>query len=187
MPKLATVHCRICHQDIDRNTQVENVDWVMPSKNWFYHKTCYEQWAKSRKSLNVKSNLDEQTWFDFLYEYLHRDVLMEINFNKLRSQWRKFVADGFKPKGIFFTVKYYYDIQKGKKESADGGIGIVPYIYKEATEYWVEQENFNRGLVEKIEDQMLSRIERTEIVKIGKVETKEMIRRKKIKYKLEDW
>ena len=36
--------CRICHMPIDKVRQKENIDWIMPSKGWYYHKECYETW-----------------------------------------------------------------------------------------------------------------------------------------------
>jgi len=37
MAKRPTVMCRECRQRFQRDDLVEGVDWVMPSKNWFYH------------------------------------------------------------------------------------------------------------------------------------------------------
>ena len=36
-------HCRICKVEIDK----ENDDWIMPSKNYYYHRKCYEDWKQS--------------------------------------------------------------------------------------------------------------------------------------------
>ena len=42
----------------------------------------------------------------------------------------------------------------------EGGIGIIPYIYTESVEYWVAQENKNKGTIFAIEKQMREREER---------------------------
>lgn len=39
-------------------------------------------------------------------------------------------------KGIYLSLKYWYDVKKNGIERSNGGIGIVPYIYKEASAYW---------------------------------------------------
>ena len=36
--------CRVCDLPIDK----EKDDWVMPSKNWYYHRKCYEEWKKAQ-------------------------------------------------------------------------------------------------------------------------------------------
>ena len=38
------VKCRICGQEFDTNTLTEGEDWIMPSKNWYYHVKCYTDW-----------------------------------------------------------------------------------------------------------------------------------------------
>jgi len=38
--------------------------------------------------------------------------------------------------GIYKTLKYFYDVRGNSIEKANGGIGIVPYVYNEAYTYW---------------------------------------------------
>ena len=85
------------------------------------------------------------------------------------------------PKGIYFTLKYYYEVQKGDRDKALGGIGIVPSIYKEATAYWVELNSRKEGTIEAIVEQIQARATR-EFVPIRRKEEK----KDKARYKLED-
>ena len=39
--KLLPVHCRICGKEINRLLEVDGIDWIMPSKNFYYHLDCY--------------------------------------------------------------------------------------------------------------------------------------------------
>ena len=41
--KLAIVHCRVCGGDIDRNIDLEGKEWIMASRNYFYHR---KKWGK---------------------------------------------------------------------------------------------------------------------------------------------
>lgn len=61
------------------------------------------------------------------------------------------------PKGIYFAVRYYYDILKGNAEKAQGGIGIVPNIYNDSAQYWVDLENKKSGTLEAIVEQIRQR------------------------------
>ena len=36
------VQCRICKEKFDTSQLIKDIDWVMPSKNWYYHKNCYD-------------------------------------------------------------------------------------------------------------------------------------------------
>jgi hypothetical protein len=57
-------------------------------------------------------------------------------------------------KGIFFALKYFYEIKGGDWNKGHGGIGIVPFIYNEACTYWYNREKKTKGVVAEIERQM---------------------------------
>jgi hypothetical protein len=38
--------------------------------------------------------------------------------------------------GIYKTLKYFFEVRGNSLEKANGGIGIVPYVYDEAYTYW---------------------------------------------------
>jgi hypothetical protein len=84
---------------------------------------------------------------------------MKMDFSKIESQWRAFTKPERKmtPKGIYFALRYYYEVQKGDKEKALGGIGIVANIYNDAAKYWVDLENRKAGTLEAIIEQIKSR------------------------------
>lgn len=149
------VHCRICKKSIDRVKEKENIDWVMPSKNYFYHFRCYCDWK--RKKDNIHSEIDDDMWLDALWDYLKKDLKMPVDFKKMKSQWDNFLKKGLTAKGIYFTIKYFYDIKKGDVKKSENGIGIVPYIYSDSCSYWVEREEKDAGICQRIEKQIQER------------------------------
>ena len=36
------------------------------------------------------------------------------------------------------ALKWYYEIENGSKEKANGGVGILPYIYEQAYKYYFD-------------------------------------------------
>ena len=46
--------CRVCKQVIDKSKD----DWILPSKNYYYHKTCY---GKFKEGKEIKSDADYET------------------------------------------------------------------------------------------------------------------------------
>ena len=56
------VKCRVCGEYFKRELLEKDVDWVMPSKNYFYHKKCYEEWQKNRKKASIMDNNSDQIW-----------------------------------------------------------------------------------------------------------------------------
>ena len=137
--------CRICKQEIDKSAD----DWILPSRNHYFHKICY---GKFKEGKEIKTDTD---YIPLIFDYIARDLKVSYDYYKIKAQINQFVKDGMTCKGILFTLKYYYD--RNGKENWDrgyGGIGIVPYCYKEATEYWVNIELKRRGSCDKIIEQM---------------------------------
>ena len=145
------VKCRICGRLIDRNTEIEGEDWIMPSKNWFYCKECYQNW----KSADTHTDED---WAALIYDFLARDLKVSYDYYMCEAQRKKFITQHhFTNKGIYFTLKYFYELKQGDWSKGNGGIGIVPYIYKEATGFWTDMEAKKRGIMKAIEQQIRER------------------------------
>ena len=49
------VTCRACKDRFDAQLSGADIEWVMPSKRWYYHKSCYENLKKG----NI---LKDQDW-----------------------------------------------------------------------------------------------------------------------------
>lgn len=164
------VHCRACGGAFDRDLLTENVDWVKPSERQYYHKNCYEQWAKRQG--NLTASLTEQEWHEALVYYLNHIVKAPIDFKKLNSQWKNFLKQKKTAKGIYFTVRYFYDITKGDREKSQGGIGIVSMIYQDACSYWEERFKRDSKIIEEIEAQARQQLnQRVNVVKQTKKKT----------------
>lgn len=147
------IQCRLCKVRFD----TEKEDFVLVGKKSYYHKKCYEDWLHGRN--NVKTRGDEDFWYESVVDYLYRDVHMSVNFSKLKNQWENFIKPERKmtPKGIYFAVRYYYDVIHGNKEKALGGIGIVPNVYKESAQYWTDLEIKKTGTLDAIIKQIKTR------------------------------
>lgn len=171
------IQCRICKTRFD----TEKEEYVLVGQRSYYHKNCYENWIKNRNS--AKSSGDEQFWYESVIDYLYRDVKMSMNFTKIKSQWANFIKPDKKmtPKGIYFALKYYYEVAHGDKEKAQGGIGIVQNIYRDAAQYWTDLETRKEGTIDAIIEQIKAR-EARPVQIITKKETK----KDKSKFKLDE-
>lgn len=151
----AMVQCRICKERFNRLDPelTEGVDWIQPSNRIYYHKKCYDEYQNSR--LDVHANMKDEVWFDASWEFLRKDLKYSFNYVKVRKQWESFLKNKMTAKGIYFALKYHYEIKKGDVTKSENGIGIVPHIYEDSREYWVDRENKNIGLIEAIEKQII--------------------------------
>ena len=57
-------------------------------------------------------------------------------------------------KGIYFTLRYFYEIEKGDATKSENGIGIVPHVYERGTCYWGERNLRDKGICARIEEQI---------------------------------
>lgn len=168
------VKCRACGNYFDRDLLLEDVDWVMPSKNHYYHKNCYEQWARRKQDLDTTLTNDE--WFEALKYYLNHEIKAPIDYRKMTSQWNNFLKQKKTAKGIYFAMRYFYDVAKGNKEQSQGGIGIVSFIYQDSCYYWEEKFKHDNTVLEKIERQIRDQLlQKTNLVK----QTKKVEKRRK--------
>ena len=166
-----SVMCRECRKRFDKTKLQENIDWVMPSKNYYYHKDCYDLWVTKRKNKkDITEQKQDEEYIRDIFDYLARDLKVSFDGEKVGSQIKNFIKQGKNAKGILFSLIYFYDVQKGDWNNSKGGIGIVPYIYDDAREYWRSQRTKQYDILEQIEKQMRERRER-ETITIKKKKT----------------
>ena len=160
--------CRICHYPIDVKKETENIDWIMPSKGWYYHKECYMTWKAQPAT--------DDDWVLMIYDFLARDMKVSYDYFLCQAQIKKYWKENkINPKGIYFALKYFYEVKKNPW-TGHGGLGIVPYIFTDAKNYWIEQERKKRGFMKQLEENAKERA----IIKITKTS------KRKEKYNLND-
>lgn len=172
MAKKHIVHCRVCKQEIDINSE-EN--WIRTNANMYYHSKCYNDWK------NPAINKEDEEYKDLIYDFLTRDLKVSYNYFLCEQQRKNFLKEKMTNKGIYFALKYFYEIKHNAWDKGHGGIGIVPMVYKDSYTYWQNREAQNRGFMEALEKQIKERSQR-EVIKVKPSQTK----KNKIKYSLDD-
>lgn len=79
-----------------------------------------------------------------IIEYMRKISNGESFDIKVGSQINAYLKQGYTLKGIYWTLVYVYEIQKRDYRLANGGIGIVPYKYAEAQQYFKNQSENKR-------------------------------------------
>ena len=67
---------------------------------------------------------------------------VNYNKNKIDKQIKELLKEGKTEIGILRTLEYWYDIKQSSAAQAKGGIGIVPYVYGEAMNYFDRQKRY---------------------------------------------
>ena len=76
------------------------------------------------------------------YNEHEASMTQEDNFKKVEHQIKEYkkYKDGndipYTYSGMLASLRWFYEIKGNSKEAANGGIGIIPYIYNDAKKYY---------------------------------------------------
>lgn len=119
------VKCPICNQQFDANT----TPYVMVNSRRYAHRAC----AEAAEQNKTKEEKDKKQ----LEEYIKNLFGISSITPKIRKQMDTFHKDNnYSYSGMYKSLKYHYEIKRGSIEKANGGIGIIPYIWNDALVYW---------------------------------------------------
>lgn len=120
------VKCFYCQKYFDRQKE----ETVSVSARRYAHKECYDLYKVDK----TQEELD--------YEALEKYIKKLFNENYVNAQIKKQIKDykneyGYTYSGILKTLIYWYEVKENKIDNnAHYGIAIVPYIYKQASDYY---------------------------------------------------
>lgn len=114
-----SVICPICKQKFDR----DKVPFVQMGRR-YAHQGC----------ANLPRMLSDQ---DVLEEYIKQLFKIEYITPRIKKQINDYVEKyKYSYTGIMRSLKYFYEIKHNSIDKANGSIGIVPWIYQEAYNYY---------------------------------------------------
>ena len=118
------VKCPLCGIFFYRSEE-ENVFY----KNRYWHKHCYEA-HKEKENQSFKAIEELEKYLCDLFEIDFVNARIKKQIKDMVEQYH------FSYSGILGTLKYWYEVKKEPIEKANGGIGIVPYVYSDASKYY---------------------------------------------------
>lgn len=110
----------------------------------------------SEENLLLSKTLNDDR--DALWYYIYR-LFGQYSEDKPVSDWNvtqmmKFKNQGMTYKGQLLTLKYFFEIKKSSVEKSNGSIGIIPWIYSEAAEYYAQKEKEQKAISDAIKAQL---------------------------------
>lgn len=123
------VKCQYCERQVDKAISVRYKD-----KN--FHKEC-QILQEQRDKLCA--------YICELFDLKKPGVLV---YTQIKNYIEKY---GYTYTGIQKTLYYFYEIKKNSKQNSHQAIGIVPYVYDEAKEFFLKKEEKKQKIVKVIE------------------------------------
>lgn len=125
MARQHLVKCKYCGKTFDTN----KVPFVKPSSTRYAHKECYE--------VNAQKLTQEDEDKKDLYDYINKLFKGSYNVAGVNSYIKRFKEEyNFSYSGIKKALVYFYEVKGNPLDKANGNIGIVPYVYKDAFNYY---------------------------------------------------
>lgn len=126
------VICKYCEQKFDRDKE----PYVEVSPRRYAHKVCYEK-AVGHLTPEQKQQKGEEQDLKMLENY----IMLLFNESFINAKIRKQIMEyrknyGYTYSGMLKTLQWWFEIKRNSIENANDGIGIVPYVYKQACEYY---------------------------------------------------
>ena len=117
------VKCPYCEQMFDRNSE----DFIKVGRR-YAHKKCQEKYEESAT--------EEEKEYKKLYYFTKELFGNQFNYVLVKQQVDKYIQQGYTSKGIRLSLDWFFNIQHNPIANSKG-VGIVPYVYKEAMEYFL--------------------------------------------------
>lgn len=143
----ALVKCPYCGQKFNRN----EVEFVQEGRR-YAHKACAEA--------HQQAMTQEEKDIDDLYQYCKKIFGKSLDYmacKRMADKWHK--DENMTYSGMRKTLQYCYEIKKMSMDKANGRIGIIPFMYNEAKEYWRKVDQAQKANADKV----LAQVETVEV------------------------
>lgn len=119
------VTCVYCKKKFDR----DKIPFVQISQRRYAHKECSEQ----ENQRLFKEEADKIALENYIIQLLKLEYITP----KIRKQLNTYQEQyGYTYSGMHKALIYFYEIKGNSVEKANGGIGIIPYVYQDAYNYY---------------------------------------------------
>lgn len=133
------VVCSVCGQKFNRD--------IVPCKQTSARRYAHLDCAVAAANTKTQEELDKEECEKYIMQLLGEEYISP----RVRKQLNQFVNEyKYTYSGIRKALIYFYEVKRNDISKANGGIGIVPYCYKQAFDYyysiWLAQQ-VNQGKV----------------------------------------
>jgi len=119
------VKCSVCGIKFDRDTK----PCIQTSSNRWAHEKCVQ-----KKEPEI---VTDELSYNAILSYAQTILKESFSKNRIEKQIKTFIQEnGYTYNGILNALKYWYEVKENSPDKAYGGIGIVPYIYTDACNYY---------------------------------------------------
>lgn len=146
------VKCKYCGLQFDANVE----PYIKVSARRYAHKKCFEEHEASK----TQEERDEEEFYKYV-KTLFQDDYNYITTKKLAQRYIK--ENHYTYSGMLKSLKWFYEVKHNSLEKANGSIGIIPYIYNQARDYYYA---LYLAKIANEEKEIINYIPKTKVIKI---------------------
>jgi hypothetical protein len=151
------IKCAVCGESFDTN----EIQAVRYGVRRYAHYDCYPQGelvpiieSKRSKKEETKETKEKDPDLKALMDYINQLFGDKCNWAMTQKYIKKFKEeDNYSYSGILKSLIYFYEVKHNPIDKAKGSIGIVPFVYQDAYNYYysvyMAQQNMQNGTVNK--------------------------------------
>ena len=134
------VKCYYCGKSFDRDKE----EFVKVNSRRYAHKNCSEE----KEQVQSQEDKDKEELENYIMKLFNTNFVDPM----IQKQIKQFIEEyNYTYSGIRKALIYFYEVKRGSLEKANGRIGIVPYVYKQAYRYYyalweAQQKNVNKNI-----------------------------------------
>ena len=125
MPKKPKVKCLYCGEYFSRELE----EFVQVNKVRYAHKLCYDR----HNAEMSQEERDYNTLRDYIKKLFGIETLSERIYRQIVNYHDNYE---YTYSGMYKSLVWFYQIKKNPIDKANGSIGIIPYIYDNARNYY---------------------------------------------------
>lgn len=132
------VKCYYCGKQFDR----DKLSFAQVSSRRYAHFEC----AAAAENTKKQEDIDKENLEKYIMKLLKEDFISP----KVRKQLKSFIEEyHYTYSGMHKALIYFYEVKGNDPNKANGGVGIIPYCYRQAYEYYyslwlAQQKNENK-------------------------------------------
>lgn len=125
MRTIHKVKCKYCGVVFDR----DKLPFVQISERRYAHKEC----AAAAENTKKQEDIDKEELEKYIMQLLNEEFISP----KVRKQIKSYIEQyNYTYSGMKKALVYFYEVKGNDISKANGGIGIIPYCYKDAYNYY---------------------------------------------------
>lgn len=119
------VKCKYCSQYFDRDKE----PFKQISAQRYAHLKC----AIAAENEKTQAEKDKEDLENYIMQLLEEDYISP----RVRKQLNSYIEQyNFTYSGMKKALVYFYEVKGNDKRKANGGVGIIPYCYRDAYNYY---------------------------------------------------